>query len=435
MVRVYAVASAKGGVGKTTTTANLGAMLAAAGRDVVVIDGDIGMANLGAALGVTPDGATLHDVLAGDATPRDAAYDGPEGLTVVPGSTTLDAFATADPSRLEAVVAAFDDADVVLVDVGAGVSHETSAPLSLADDVLLVSTAERDALVDTDKTRQLTDRLGGSVRGVVLTRADPETRDVTIVERHLDAVTLAFVPEDEAVRESVAAGEPLVSYAAEGPAAEAYRQLSGLLIGDVAAAAAPGPADPEIEGGESDSLIEEAESIESTAATAGEGTEANLEAKVDEVAVDEAAEAAPTAVGAPESGVTATEPADPEETDVPAEAIPFSSPASAPNDESAAIEGRNDETEVRSDESSDENIVKEAEKADENIVKEAEKADENIVKEAEKADENIVKEAEKTGEATTGAEEEEAAASEPTDSKADASADEGGKKGFLRRFF
>jgi len=231
MARVYAIASAKGGVGKTTTTANLGSTLAGTGADVVVIDGDIGMANLGAALGVQPDGATLHDVLSDAAEPAAAAYDGPAGLTVVPGDTSLEAFAAADPQRLDAVVQAFDDADYILIDVGAGVSHETGVPLSIADAVILVSTPERDALVDTEKTRQLTDRLGGVVTGAVITRTDEATPLEEVVSGTLSADVLTTIPDDEAVRESIAVGEPLSSYAPHSNAAAAYRQLAGELTG------------------------------------------------------------------------------------------------------------------------------------------------------------------------------------------------------------
>ena len=269
MVRVYAIASAKGGVGKTTTTANLGATLAGTGADVVVIDGDIGMANLGAALGVRPHGATLHDALSGDVEPVAAAYEGPAGVTVVPGDTSLEAFSAADPQQLQGVVDAFDDADFVLIDVGAGVSHETSVPLSVADAVLLVSTAERDALVDTEKTRQLTERLGGVVAGAVLTRTDEATPVEEIISGTLTADVLTTIPEDEAVRESIAVGEPLVSYAPHSDAAAAYRRLVTELTG-IEPAAPPEPAPVESDAaptdGDSTSVDSESAPVDSESA-------------------------------------------------------------------------------------------------------------------------------------------------------------------------
>ena len=243
MARVYAIASAKGGVGKTTTTANLGATLADTGADVVVIDGDIGMANLGAALGVDPSGPTLHDVLAGEAEPQQAASEGPAGLVVVPGDTSLDSFAAAEPQRLDRVVEAFDDADFILIDVGAGVSHETSIPLSVSDAVVLVSTAERDALVDTEKTRQLTERLDGAVAGAVITRIDEATPIEEVVSGTLTANVLTTIPDDEAVRESIAVGEPLVSYAPHSEAAAGYRELARQLTGRTPEPPEPSPTD------------------------------------------------------------------------------------------------------------------------------------------------------------------------------------------------
>ena len=231
MARVFAVASAKGGVGKTTTTANLGVILAETGADVVVIDGDIGMANLGAALGIESPPTTLHDVLSGTAKTSEATYEGPGGVYVVPGDTALSSYASADPETLPSVLRTHSQADYVLIDVGAGVSHETSLPLSLADEVLLVSTPERDALRDTEKTRQLTEQLGGTVAGAVITRTDPSTPVSELATGTLAATVLASIPEDEAVRDSLAVGEPLLTYAPNSPAAAAYRELVAELTG------------------------------------------------------------------------------------------------------------------------------------------------------------------------------------------------------------
>ena len=241
MARVFAVASAKGGVGKTTTTANLGAILAETGADVVVIDGDIGMANLGAALGIESPPTTLHDVLSGEATPSEATYEGPGGVYVVPGDTALSSYAPADPEELPSVLRTHSQADYVLIDVGAGVSHETSLPLSLADEVLLVSTPERDALRDTEKTRQLTEQLGGTVAGAVITRTEASTPVSELATGRLAATVLASIPEDEAVRDALAVGEPLSTHAPHSPAATAYRELVAELTG-VEPEAPPEPA-------------------------------------------------------------------------------------------------------------------------------------------------------------------------------------------------
>ena len=307
MARVYAVASSKGGVGKTTTTANLAATLAAAGYDVAVVDGDIGMANLGNQFGVDAAGATLHDVLAGTAEVEDATYEGPHGLAVVPGDTALTAFSDADVTRLGGVLGAFADRDFVFVDTGAGLSHETALPLGLADAVVLVSTADRDSLGDTEKTRTLAERLGAEVAGVVLTRV---TDGAPESAAPLETVVLGAIPEDPALREANDAAVPITVHDPDAPAAAAYRGVAGGL--------ADGPVRPplaaqEDDAGETETESEPGEEPEEEPAAAAEdgdreedadaadGAEEGVEAQEDvnseEVADEVAADDGPVVEG------------------------------------------------------------------------------------------------------------------------------------------
>ena len=260
MGRVYAVVSAKGGVGKTTTTANLAAALAAGGSRVAVVDGDLGMANLADALGVDVGEVTLHDVLAGDDATGSASddatgsasddgpesgdvdvaaaiHEGPHGLSVVPGSPALDAFSRADPERLAGVLDDLAaDHDYVILDTGAGLSNDTVAPLTYVDEVLLVSTPTRDALRDTDKTRRVAERLGVTVAGAALLRADPAAAESDVVVETLDAGVLGTVPDADDVGRASAAGEPLTTFAPESPAAAAFASLAAALTGEHVAA-------------------------------------------------------------------------------------------------------------------------------------------------------------------------------------------------------
>lgn len=233
MGRVYAVVSAKGGVGKTTTTTNLAAALAAAGADVAVVDGDLGMANLAGALGVVPTEPTLHDVLAGESDVSEATQEGPHGMAVVPGATDLDAFARADPEGLRAVLSELADRyEYVLLDTGAGLSNDTVVPLTYVDEAILVSTTGRDALGDTEKTRQVAVRLDVPVAGAVLTRVDPENPNAATVEEQLDAEILQAIPDENVVRRAGDAGEPLTTFAPGSSAAAAYRALAADLTGE-----------------------------------------------------------------------------------------------------------------------------------------------------------------------------------------------------------
>jgi septum site-determining protein MinD len=228
MGRVYAVASGKGGVGKTVTTAALGTTLAAADASVAVIDADLGMPNLGPALGVDDSGPTLHDVLADEASTASVTRIGPHGLSVVPGAGTVDAFATVGPSALPAAIKSVaSDHDHVFVDVGAGLSAATLAPLEVADEVVLVATTERDALADAARLVDATGRIGRSVRGLVVTHADGG--DASTAARALGCGVLGTVPTDPAVRTALAKGAPLPDHAPGSPAAQAYRSVAQSL--------------------------------------------------------------------------------------------------------------------------------------------------------------------------------------------------------------
>ncbi|MFC4542779.1 cell division ATPase MinD [Halosolutus amylolyticus] len=230
---VYAIASGKGGVGKTTTTVNLGTALAQAGKRVAIVDADLGMANLAGFVSLSPGATTLHDVLAGDASIDDATYRLAENIVAVPSGTDLDDYAETSPEGLRDVVSELRSSfDYVFLDVGAGVSHETVLPLGLADAVLLVSTPEPAAVHDSKKTLELTDRSGGEIAGLVITRTRPDS-DVSYEEiaARLDVPLLGTIPDDPSARESVYAGTPLVVYEPDGPAAVAYRRLAADLSG------------------------------------------------------------------------------------------------------------------------------------------------------------------------------------------------------------
>ncbi|ELZ63849.1 hypothetical protein C458_15382, partial [Haloferax sp. ATCC BAA-644] len=357
MARVYAVASAKGGVGKTTTTANLGTTLAMAGHDVVVVDGDLGMPNLAGALGVDPDGATLHDVLTGEAAVETAVYDGPAGLSVLPGSNALEAFATANAKELEPIISTLEASyDIVIIDTGAGLSDDTFVPLKLADEVILVSTTEREALGDTEKTRQLADRIGADVVGVVLTRVDQSKPNADVVASLLDTGVIAVVPESPAIREALSTRDPVVVHSPDSIATAGYRALAEALTGtpvpvpglddetDEADAgdeadATPKPADaadpaPDPDPDPDSDFVEDSgDGVDDGAAPADPELESeaepNVEAEPEEESTVEAEpEAEPTAEAEPEAEPTAeaeSEPAVDSDTDDDlAASIPFS---------------------------------------------------------------------------------------------------------------
>lgn len=220
---VCTLAGGKGGVGRTTTTVNLGRALESAGHDTVVVDADLGMSNVAAILGLDPETA-VHDVLDDDALLSEALLQDETGLTVVPGRRELEAYAKADPGDLESLVDILrSQFDIVLVDVSAGISRETAIPLRFADGVILVTTPSRVSLSDTARTSELASRVGGTVLGTIVTRIT-DADQLWDVREYLDVPTLGVVPEDPKIPKR----DDLIT-TTERPAGQAYTDLAANL--------------------------------------------------------------------------------------------------------------------------------------------------------------------------------------------------------------
>jgi len=232
---VFTVAGAKGGVGKTTSSINLGTMLAEAGYSTVVVEMDLAMANLVDFLDIeinTDEDTTFHDVLAGEASVTDAMYETDVNLSIIPSGTTLEGYADTDLDRLPDIVETLRwHHDVVLLDTPAGLSEETIRPLQLADDTLLISTPRVASIRNVSNTKELAERVDAPVRGLILTKsgtgASPGADEIA---SFLDVELLGHVPEDDAVPHSQDNGTPVVLNAPNSGAAIAYKRISEQLV-------------------------------------------------------------------------------------------------------------------------------------------------------------------------------------------------------------
>jgi len=153
--KVLAVTSGKGGVGKTFVSANAAAALAKRGLRVLVLDADLGLANLDVVLNLYPK-TTLHDVFTGKARLEEAILPAPGGFSVVLAGSGM-----VEYSRLTAEVreqfhqviqTLLPRFDVIILDTGAGISDVVLYALSLADEILLVATPEPTSLTDAYAT-------------------------------------------------------------------------------------------------------------------------------------------------------------------------------------------------------------------------------------------------------------------------------------------
>jgi flagellar biosynthesis protein FlhG len=153
--RILAVTSGKGGVGKTFLSANLAAALAERGERVLVLDADLGLANLDVVLNLHPK-LTLHDVFTGKATLDQAILAAPGGFSVLLAGSGLVEYSRLTPQVREQLIEIIEQVaprfDRILLDTGAGISDVVLHAISLADDVLVIATPEPTSMTDAYAT-------------------------------------------------------------------------------------------------------------------------------------------------------------------------------------------------------------------------------------------------------------------------------------------
>nr|WP_246316196.1 MinD/ParA family protein [Tepidicella baoligensis] len=254
--KVIAVTSGKGGVGKTFVSANLAAALTRRGLKVLVLDADLGLANLDVVLNLYPK-LTLHDVFTGKATLDDAILKAPGGFSVILAGSGMVEYSRLTPEVREDFLALMTEVvpryDVVLLDTGAGISDVVLFALSLASEVLLVATPEPTSLTDAYATIKVLAKQQRRQRIRILVNQASRPGDGKAITTQLQTVLNRFVgtsqkmptgealpgirlvhvgdiPADAAVKEAVMRRQLLLTQTPGSPAALAVTQIAGRLV-------------------------------------------------------------------------------------------------------------------------------------------------------------------------------------------------------------
>ncbi len=238
--RVIVITSGKGGVGKTTTTANLGTALAMVGKKVVMLDTDIGLRNLDVVMGLENRIVfDIVDVVNGNcklkqALIKDKRFD---GLYLLPAAQTKDKTAVTPHQMKNLTNELRKDFDFILVDCPAGIEQGFKNAIAGADDAVVVATPEVSSVRDADRIIGLLEAAGlndsrliiNRIRSKMVKRGD--MMDINDILDILAVNLLGVVPEDEAIVVSTNRGEPAVMENGSRAGA-AYRRIARRLTGE-----------------------------------------------------------------------------------------------------------------------------------------------------------------------------------------------------------
>ena len=238
-VRTIAVTGGKGGVGMTNVSVNLGVADAEMGQKVMLLDADLGLANIDVVLGLHPEYDLSH-VMRGERTLDEILVEGPAGLQVVPGASGLQSLAELSPAEHTGLIRAFSelaaDTELLIVDTAAGISDTVLSFSRAAHEVVVVVCDEPASITDAYAIIKLLNRDYGHQRFRVLAnmvRSAQEGRELfnkmcRVTDRYLD-VTLGFmgaIPFDESLRKAVRTQKPVVQAFPRSRAAQVFRSLA-----------------------------------------------------------------------------------------------------------------------------------------------------------------------------------------------------------------
>ena len=238
-VRAIAVTGGKGGVGKTNVSVNLGVAAAELGQKVMLLDADLGLANIDVVLGLHPQYDLSH-VMRGECALDEVLVEGPAGLKVIPGASGVQALADLSSAEHTGLIRAFSelagDTELLIVDTAAGISETVLSFSRASHEIVVVVCDEPASITDAYAIIKLLNRDYGHQRFRILAnmvRSAQEGRELfnkmcRVTDRYLD-VTLGFmgaVPYDDSLRKAVRAQRPVVQAFPRSRVAQVFRNLA-----------------------------------------------------------------------------------------------------------------------------------------------------------------------------------------------------------------
>jgi len=245
-LRILAVTSGKGGVGKSNFSVNLAVQMTRAGKRVVVVDADFGLANVEVLLGVSPK-HSFNDVLAGTVSLEDALTTGPEGVRFLSGGSGLTALADVTDAQMAVLITGFlqlaDLADIVIIDTGGGMSKTVTNFLKASDETIVITTPDPTSVTDAYAIIKtlFTDNPRPPLLKVVVNRVESQQEGQEVFKRlsrvchrflDLKLVNLGTIPQDKHLAKAVKSQEPVTLMYPNAPSSQSIGAIGQRLLQD-----------------------------------------------------------------------------------------------------------------------------------------------------------------------------------------------------------
>lgn len=226
--RVLAIASGKGGTGKTVSALNLGMALHQLDKHVLVIDGDLEDPNVGINLGIYSPQVTINEVLEKEKRLLEALYIHETGLRVIPASLSIN-YLNANVRAISKVIK--DLNGYVLLDCGPGLNDKLINALKVSDGLIAITNPIRSSVSGTIRLVELARDLGAEIEGVIVNHITSKEVSREEIEQITGQPVLGEIPYDKNVDRSTVNKVPLVKYKPHSPAATSFKKIAHELIG------------------------------------------------------------------------------------------------------------------------------------------------------------------------------------------------------------
>lgn len=234
MGRTISIISGKGGVGKTTLTANLGVLFAAEDKSTVIIDCNITTSHLGMHFGLPPERTNINDVLRGDKTIEDAPFYHKSGVKIIPASLSKKDLEDVDMIYLRPIVEQLSEKnDFVLLDAPPGFERNSHSALIASKEALVITTADLPSVIDVIRCTEILEELGVNPIGLVINMRGRGKKEMSRME--IEDLTgmkiIQEIPFDKNMQKSMHERLPISIHNKRSKSSKAMQNLADKIIG------------------------------------------------------------------------------------------------------------------------------------------------------------------------------------------------------------